>query len=173
MVTSAEIQAHTGVSDRTIRQWQTDGIIPDTDSMSEIVKAIIAYFKGQMAEARRDRTKTYDEDSQRQQQVRLTRAKAEKLELENQVRAGELVEADEATLVWSGYISACKARLLGIPVRVALELAGLSDPKEIQAILTESIDEALIELSNGEFVQRLEPAGHSDPDLQTTATADG
>lgn len=164
MIDSVTIEAHTGVSQRTIRQWIVEGVIPQTDDLGMVVKAIITYYKGQVAEARRDRTKE-GQDTLYDSKVRLTEAQAEKAELENLERQGKLVEADLAVLAWSSFIAACKGLLLGLPTRLALELAGISDPKQIQVLIQESVDEALIELSDERFVQRLESAANSRPNL--------
>jgi phage terminase Nu1 subunit (DNA packaging protein) len=167
MLNSPEIEAHTGVAQRTIRQWIEDGVIPQTDDMGLVVKSIITYYKGQTAEARRDRTKE-GRDKLYVSKVRLSEAQAEKLELENTLRQGKLVEADAVVLAWSGYIASCKALLLGLPTRLALELAGVSDPKLVQQMIQESIDQALLELSNERFVQRLESAANSDSNFSAS-----
>lgn len=163
-LTSGEISAHTGVSDRTIRQWQTEGILPKTDSLSVAVQFIISYHKGQTAEARRDRTKE-GKGELYEQQVRLVQAQADKLELENRLRQEELVEANEIALTWSAYIGSCKGLLLNIPSRLCLEIAGISDPKKIQSMIQAALDEALLELSDEQFIERLERTTVSSPDL--------
>jgi phage terminase Nu1 subunit (DNA packaging protein) len=164
MLTSIEIEAHTGVSQRTIRKWTEEGVIPQTDEMGIVVKSIITYYKGQTAEARRDRTKE-GQDELYAAKVRLTEAQAEKAELENLERHGELVNADSVVLAWSAYIAACKGLLLGLPTRLALDLAGINDPKKILILIQESVDEALIELSHERFVQRLDSPAISRPNL--------
>jgi phage terminase Nu1 subunit (DNA packaging protein) len=167
----AELSTLTGIPERTLREWRTKGILPSSADQGVLLRAIITHYKQQVDEARNQRFKEGD-DAYYVQKVRLTQAQADKIELENLEREGELVEADAVTLSWSAYISACKARLLGIPTRLALELSGITEPHDIQNILQESIDEALLELSNAEFVQRVGAADPSSSDLQTAATAD-
>lgn len=66
--------------------------------------------------------------------------------LEADEREGQLVNAEEVLLSWENLIIDCKAKLLALPVKLALELSGLDNPEEIQIKLTEVIDEALREL---------------------------
>jgi hypothetical protein len=47
---------------------------------------------------------------------------------------------------WKSAIANVKAKLIGIPTKVALELSGMDKPEDIQARLSAVIDEALIEL---------------------------
>ena len=47
---------------------------------------------------------------------------------------------------WKSAIANVKAKLIGIPTKVALELSGMDKPEYIQARLTKVIDEALVEL---------------------------
>ena len=74
-------------------------------------------------------------------------AEIKKLELE--VIQGKLVDAEEVMETWKNAIANVKAKLIGIPAKMALELSGLEKPEDIQARLTQVIDEALIELGQG------------------------
>jgi hypothetical protein len=61
---------------------------------------------------------------------------------------GELVDADQVLDTWKGAIAKAKAKFISIPAKLALELSGLDKPEDIQARLTQVIDEALIELGD-------------------------
>jgi phage terminase Nu1 subunit (DNA packaging protein) len=150
LLTSIEIEKHTGVSGRTIRQWITEGVIPQTDDMAVVVKCIITYYKGQMAEARRDRTKGNGDDDEftyQYQKTRLTQAQADKVELENREREGELVEADEVRRTWLEMITAARAKLLSVPTKVAPQAIVMSNAGEAEQLIKTFICEALEELS--------------------------
>lgn len=152
-LTSRVIGEHCGIPERTIRDWQTKGIIPKTEDLSSVVQAVVAYYKEQVDEARVRRCSD-DDDELYLEKVRLTRAQADKATLEVQVREGELVLARETVLAWSTYILSCRSRLLSLPTKLASELAGISVPTLIQRILQETVDEALIELGGEDFVER-------------------
>lgn len=147
MLSSKEIQALTGISDRTIRDWQSKGIIPKSESLQVVISAIVVHLKKQVEEAKNKETK---EDELYLEKVRLTRAQADKVELEIAEREGELVDGRETVLAWSSYILACRSRLLGMPTKLAHELAGVTVPTLVEQILKEAVDEALEELGDVE-----------------------
>lgn len=62
---------------------------------------------------------------------------------------GELVPADEVAEAWLSQISVAKGRLLSLPVRVAPDLLGQSEPRDIERALKSAISEVLEELANG------------------------
>ena len=70
--------------------------------------------------------------------------------LEADEKEGKLVSAEQVKQTWDNHNANCKAKLLSIPTKLALELSGIEEPEIIQNRLTEVIDEALIELSASE-----------------------
>lgn len=68
--------------------------------------------------------------------------------LEADEKAGKLVDAEEVLVAWQNLIASCKAKLLAMPTKLALELSGLDSPEAIKVRLTSVIDEALKELVN-------------------------
>ena len=71
-------------------------------------------------------------------------AKIKQLELER--LEGKLVDSEEVEEAWKNLVANCCAKFSGLPTKLALELSGMK-PEEIQARLSEAIDEALVELS--------------------------
>ena len=57
-----------------------------------------------------------------------------------------MVDGEEVALTWKGYVLRCRAKLLSLPTKLALELASLNTESDIQQILEKTIDEALQEL---------------------------
>lgn len=145
MLTSFEIAKQTGIPDRTIRYWQAQGIVPKSGEMLEILTAIIAHYQKENSSNKEKKGALYEEE------VRLTRARADKIELEVAEKEGTLIKVSEVVKVWSDYILACRAKLLSVPTKLAYELAGESDPLAIESILREVIDESLRELARTEF----------------------
>jgi phage terminase Nu1 subunit (DNA packaging protein) len=78
---------------------------------------------------------------------RLAAAQADKHEMENELRRGELLEAAEARSRWAGYVLNCRAKLLSLPTSVATRLINIADPNTIVRILREYIYAALDELA--------------------------
>ena len=82
--------------------------------------------------------KLVEEVSERKAIARIKTLEADKLE-------GRLIDADQALNTWKNTIAKVKAKLISIPPKLALQLSGIDNPKEIQSILRTVIDEALQE----------------------------
>jgi len=81
------------------------------------------------------------------QEERLKRLRADKLEMEIMQKAGMLILADEVTLAMSSMVTNVKSRLLGLPAETAETLALKTDAIEVQEYLDEEITIALEELT--------------------------
>lgn len=148
-VTSFDIARLTGIPDRTIRHWQLQGIVPKSPEMIDALKAIIVHYQKSLESSSRKENKgaLYEEE------VRLTKARADKVELEVAEKEGILIKTDEVVKVWSDYILACRAKMLSIPAKLAYELAGEDNPLAVEGILREVIDQSLGELAEEAFVK--------------------
>lgn len=89
--------------------------------------------------------------SQKREEIRLTSARASKIEMENAVREKKLVPADDAINAYSDHVIKFKSKLLAIPSKAAHLLASILEPAQIQEALTQMIHEALDELSDSSF----------------------
>lgn len=171
MLDSGRLHKLTGISDRTLRDWLSKGIIPRTNDLSVAIRAILAH-KDQEIEQIKERYSD-DEGPLYAERVRLTSAQAQKVEQENRLRAGELIEAASVARVWSSYLESAGAVLDNIPVRLAAELAHLEEPSEIEAVLRRATDEVRQNLGGREFVSGLAIAAGYDLDSAATTQADG
>ncbi|HWB49137.1 MAG TPA: hypothetical protein VG651_08505 [Stellaceae bacterium] len=79
---------------------------------------------------------------------RLRIAQAERVELENQVRAGRLLDADKVRTEWASIVLAIKSRLMAIPARVA---AAHPNNPAIVATLETELTAALNEIATDEL----------------------
>jgi phage terminase Nu1 subunit (DNA packaging protein) len=82
-------------------------------------------------------------------QLRLLKARSEKLQIGNAVACGELVEGDFVQAAWTRRLMNCKMRLRAIPSSLGPQLTNKSDPTYIVERLGLLIDEALTELTDG------------------------
>jgi hypothetical protein len=73
--------------------------------------------------------------------------RAQMSELDYKQRAGELVNAEEVRQLWAGHINIAKTALLGLPSKLAHELAAVSDPAKIAEIVRARIVEVLTDLA--------------------------
>lgn len=138
------IRQYTGIPEQTLSRWIQQEIIPDDPDLAVVTTAVVNHYKGQL-KAKIDKT---EKDPLYQEKVRETKARADKLEIENQVTAGELTLVDQVQKTWSNYIMNSRSRLLAIPSKLALELSGMNDPNQIQDRIEKEVHEALKELSN-------------------------
>ena len=145
MLSFTAIAKYTDIPNSTINYWHDRGYIVDSDEMEPIVKSIIAYLRKQVE----DKEQKNDKNNYFAEKTRLTSAQADKIELENAVRQGKLLEASECERAWSGLVGNSRARLLAIPSKLAPELAITNDPIAVENRLKLAIHEVLWELSKG------------------------
>lgn len=82
------------------------------------------------------------------QQARLSKARADKTELEIQVMKGKLIPAERVEQVWGEMISAFRAKTLSIPTRAAQVIAGMTNKFEVETTLRSMVFESLKELAD-------------------------
>lgn len=83
------------------------------------------------------------------EQVRLIKARADKLEIEIGETTKTLVPIKTVEKVWTEVISSAKKRLLAMPQSIAPEICLMSDPAEIEELISSKISEILNDLSKG------------------------
>jgi phage terminase Nu1 subunit (DNA packaging protein) len=83
------------------------------------------------------------------QRAQLAKKQREKIELQIGQMKGKLLDAEEVKQTWIKLIYNCRARLLAIPTRLAVEIINCKTPAHAQAMLRDLIYEALTELSQG------------------------
>jgi phage terminase Nu1 subunit (DNA packaging protein) len=146
-----------GIPESTLANWSNRGLLPQSDDALEIAKWIINYYK------QKSETKTRNEGSDlTSAKTRLATVQADKIELDNQVRAGKLLEVEQVSKFWEKYVLACKKKLLAIPTKLAPEASHLSDPVELHDRLQELIYEALRELRSLNSENFEDPKTESD-----------
>lgn len=82
------------------------------------------------------------------ERTRKTKIEADLAELEYKQRHGELVEMQEVKKEWEGLILSCRAKLMGLPSKLASVAMSLQSQDEIQQYITDEIYKSLEELSN-------------------------
>ena len=82
------------------------------------------------------------------QRARKEKAMADKIEMENDVRRGELVDAAEHDKMNAEVDGIVRSNFLALAPRLASDLAGMDDPREIQVMLDDEIRRVLSELGD-------------------------
>ncbi|MEY3825857.1 MAG: hypothetical protein RLZZ148_670, partial [Cyanobacteriota bacterium] len=84
----SELSRITGVPDKSLYNLKKRGLLADTDDIEVLIKGVIAYYKD-LSNKKEQRSG----DPLLEQKIRLTEAQANKFEIENQLKMGDLVEA--------------------------------------------------------------------------------
>lgn len=119
------------LTERRLQQLVKEGWIPRAErgqySLRDSVRGYIRYLKEHNREQQRG-----------QEQARLARAQATKVEIENYRRMGELQVSSQVDDVMQGLIVMMKSSHESLPGRLASELAAIADPPLIyQRLQTE------------------------------------
>jgi phage terminase Nu1 subunit (DNA packaging protein) len=82
-----------------------------------------------------------------EERTRLTKAQADKTELEVAVMRGSLIPAGTVEEVWSKMLGAFRARCLSIPTKASHAVLAVADLTEAELVLKDYVHEALSELA--------------------------
>ncbi|MCW5319640.1 hypothetical protein D5039_00120 [Verminephrobacter aporrectodeae subsp. tuberculatae] len=127
---------------RRVQQLANEGIIPKPKDRGqyEILPCVVGYIKhlrglidGEGGDLVAEKT-------------RLTRAQAEKAEIEAAMLKGEQVSLADAERSWSAMVLAFRNKILNVPLCAPMAVLNKSE-EETQRILTDMVYEALAELS--------------------------
>lgn len=82
-----------------------------------------------------------------EERARLARSQRRRIDLEVAQLEGRLIPAKEVEATWSDLVVNFRARLLGIPTRLAPQLVTMDDRRQIEEVLRTVIYESLKELA--------------------------
>ena len=82
------------------------------------------------------------------ERARLSYHQANKASLEEREASGELVNINEIEKEWISLMAAFRAKMLGMPTKLAAQLCGLETKTEIRAMVNGMIESALEELED-------------------------
>lgn len=105
------------------------------------------------------------------ERTRLYRTNADKAEIELAVMKRESLPANVVHLVWAKQIVAFRAKMLSIPIKMAAELHGIENKKEIEAVAKQFIWEALNELAESDGPDYRDIVTAIDSEKGSSATA--
>lgn len=108
------------------------------------------------------------------EKTRLTRAQADKTELEVAELAGDLCRTDEVTTAWGDKNAAARAKFLGFPAKIAQRIAPPERIAEVQKLAQEVVYEVLLELAGDGLPERTRARrANSGRDMGAAAGPDG
>lgn len=131
------------VTPRRVQQLANEGVIPKPKSRGqyEIIPCVVGFIRHLRGMLNGDAGDLNTE------KTRLTRAQAEKTEIETAKLKGELVALAETERAWCALVGAFRAKMITLPPRAATAVMNKTE-KEAEAILTKMVYESLAELSN-------------------------
>lgn len=162
-----------GLTERRVQQLARDGIIPKPEkNQYELIGCVRSYINYLQQRAFGKGAAPQDTHFER---ARLLKAQADMAEIELAERTGQLVTVERSEADWVQMVTACRAKLLGIPTKTAYQIANLKDPEEIEKFLKRTIHEALTELANYETEDEDISAddGECTEGMDSTAGTDG
>lgn len=108
------------------------------------------------------------------ERTRLTRAQADKTELEVAELAGDLCRTNEVTTAWGDKNASARAKFLGFPAKIAQRIAPPERIAEVQKLAQECVYEVLLELAGDGLPERTRARrANGGRDLGATAGPDG
>lgn len=167
---SGELGRLLNISIQQAYNLANSGILPKSDNgiwnLASCAHAYIKYLQGRAGEERQNYAL---------ERTRLTKAQADKTELELQVLRAGVVHASTIETVWGRMTGAARARLLALPYRLAQAALAATDFQTIEASATALITEALLELHDynpADYLPSTDSAGRRLA-VETAADPDG
>lgn len=160
MATQREVAEHLDLSTKRISELIRDGILPSKMGRSPLNLdvcriAYISYLRKLGGYNKRSGGGDIAEEK-----TRLTKFQADKAELEVNQLEGQLIPAQLVQDTWTDFVANVRAKLLGLPSRIAHQVIALETYPEAEQLIKENINDALSELGeNGiptEYADRVE-----------------
>lgn len=144
---AATIAKLLNITERRLQQLAKDGIVPKSErGRYPLVESVRGYVKFLQDRSAGRQAAPIDQHAEK---LRLTRAQADKAELEASELAGSLVRVDEVEAQWSAVLGSVRARLLAMPSKVGPRARAAATDQAAAGEIEAEVLEALQELSNG------------------------
>lgn len=162
MVSQRVVADHLDLSSTAVHNLVRRGVIPRGEGRAglDLDACRVAYLRHlrEQAAGRMGASEDLDLAAER---ARLAAAQADAQEMKNSLTRGNLLPADEVQAGIEMMIARCRAKLLGLPARLAPEVVGLERLAEVVARIDDAVREALEELAD----QRFEATTEEDDEL--------
>ncbi len=147
MSTQREVAEHLDLSVKRISELIRDGVLPSKMGRSPLNidvcrHAYISYLRKLGGYNKRSGTGDMAEEK-----TKLTAAQARKAELEVEEMEGNLIPSQLVEDTWNSYVSNARAKLLGLPSRIAHQVITVEKYADAELIIKEQVHEALVELA--------------------------
>ena len=147
MATRKELAEHIGVSPQTISDLIGKGVFTIGSGRSPVnIDACRIQYINFLRKAARY-TKKDGIGDLAEEKTKLTAAQARKAELEVEEMEGNLIPSQLVADTWVSYVSNVRAKLLGLPSRIAHQVITVDKYPEAELIIKEQVHDALNELA--------------------------
>ncbi len=141
------------VTPRRVRQLRDSGVLTEVrPGLYDIVDAAHRYVR-YLRQRNPDSGEVLDYNTER---AKLVQAKRQNEEYDLQRKEEKLHSSEDVERVLGQMLTNFRARLMGIPSRLASVLSEKTDPVEIFQLMKQDIEEALLELSDFDTLFRKE-----------------
>lgn len=169
MATQAEIAAHLDISTRRLSDIREQLGIGAKCSLDHARVAYIRWLRERAAGREESGVEGLTNE-----RIRLTRAQADKTQLEAAELRGEMVYVDDVIAAWGRMLIAMRSRLLAMPTKIGPRTRSSATDQQAAKIIEEEVIEALEELSDDGIPDRTRARRERwSQDDQATAEADG
>jgi phage terminase Nu1 subunit (DNA packaging protein) len=165
-----DMQLLLGVSQSEVKRLVDEGIIKkDSRGNYDLLYSLKGYIGHLQVRAGSRSGVSADYGEER---ARLTKAQADKAEMEASVLAGKLVDVDQLISQWEMMLTAVKTKMLAIPSKLAPVIADEDEPGIIQNVIDDYVREALEELASYGTSSGEEDTDERDGGVETATQAD-
>jgi|TARA_Y100000033_G_scaffold37382_1_gene36388 phage terminase Nu1 subunit (DNA packaging protein) len=147
MATIKEVAEHLDLTTKRMHELFNENILIKTGKSGgqDVDDCRVRYIRYLRSLSKGRNTSSGDLNDER---TRLTKAQADKAELELQEKENELISTDLIKTIWSDYVSNVRSKLLALPSKLGHLTQAAETYAEAEAIIKESIYECLEELSD-------------------------
>jgi phage terminase Nu1 subunit (DNA packaging protein) len=152
MATIKEVAEHLDLTSVRIHDIFNDNVLMKSGKSGgqDVDDCRVRYIRYLRGLARGKNTNSGDLNEER---TRLTKAQADRAELELQEKEGDLISSDVIKTIWSDYVSNVRSKLLALPSKLGHLTQAAETYAEAEAIIKEAVYECLEELSEDATAQ--------------------
>lgn len=149
MATQAEFGRHVGITQQAVADLVGRGVIQGRGrgklDLDEARLAYCAHLRSLAGNRSGDPEADLDLTAER---ARKAKEEADKLEMQNAQLRGELLARSDVDAAVVGAFARVRARLIGVPTKVAPLVVSLENPAEAEGVIRKAVYEALKELAD-------------------------
>lgn len=149
MATITDVAKHLFMSRQAAYDLVTRGVIPDCSGKDHDIDAAREGYVLHLRAVAGNRGGNADgELDLNEERARKAKEEADRLEMQNALLRGELLQREDVNTAVVGAFARVRARMIGVPSKVAPLVAAVENPAEVEGTIRKAIYEALKELSD-------------------------